>query len=68
MVDSTWKYLAYDRILEVIKNSTSEDNNDDKQAITGRITRIISFEAAVREPIIRLGCKLLLTYYLPVEY
>lgn len=50
MVDSTWKYLAYDRILEIIKNSTSEDNNnDDKQAISEQITRTTSFENAVRK-------------------
>ena len=46
------------------QNSTSEDNNNDyKQAISGQITRIISFEAAVRGPIIRLGCKLLLRIF-----
>jgi hypothetical protein len=50
LVDGAWKYLAYDGILEVIKNSTSKDNNnDDKQVKSEQITRTISFDDAVRE-------------------
>jgi hypothetical protein len=47
LVDGTWKYLAYDGILEVIKNSTIEDKNYDRAADDS--TRTISFDDAVKE-------------------
>jgi hypothetical protein len=50
LVDGTWKYLAYDGILEVIKNSTSKcDNKNEVEQPIYESARKISFEDAVRK-------------------
>jgi hypothetical protein len=52
LVDGAWECLAYDGILEVIRNSTTEydaTKNDDNNQATHGLTRTISFEDAVRK-------------------
>jgi hypothetical protein len=49
LVDGAWKYLAYDGILEVIKNSTTECNNENDDHAVHDSTRTISFDDAVKE-------------------
>jgi hypothetical protein len=46
LVDGAWKYLAYDGILEVIKNSTAEYNNENGDHAVYDSTRIVSFDDA----------------------